>query len=129
MSALESSLAPIERYALRVRTDVDPYYSLYFRTEAQRREEIEAAGGDLDVDALEGGHSLLFFSLPSKNDEIHCLLSSSALVLGYGSFGMHKSFASFGVWRAGEGSDFLRRCFRDLSGHACLILHPDLLGV
>lgn len=54
MSALESSLAPIERYALRVRTDVDPYYSLYYRTEAQRREEIEAAGGDLDVDALEG---------------------------------------------------------------------------
>ncbi|CAN0293916.1 unnamed protein product, partial [Ectocarpus fasciculatus] len=53
VSALESSLAPIERYALRVRTDVDPYYSLYFRTEAQRREEIEAAGGDLDVDAIE----------------------------------------------------------------------------
>ena len=54
MSALESSLAPIERYALRVRTEVDPFYSLYFRTEAQRREEVEAAGGDLDVDALEG---------------------------------------------------------------------------
>lgn len=54
VSALEASLAPIERYALHVRTDVDPFYSLYFRTEAQRREEVEAAGGDLDVDGLEG---------------------------------------------------------------------------
>lgn len=54
MSALEASLAPIERYALRIRTEIDPYLSLYYRTEAQRREEIEAAGGDLDIDALEG---------------------------------------------------------------------------
>lgn len=54
VSALEASLAPIERYALRVRSEVDPFYSLYFRTEAQRREEVEAAGGDLDVDTLEG---------------------------------------------------------------------------
>lgn len=55
MSALEASLAPIERYALRVRTEVDPYYSLYFRTEEQRREEVEAAGGDLDIETIEGG--------------------------------------------------------------------------
>ena len=58
VSALESALAPIERYALRVRQEVDPFYSLYFRTEAQRREEVEAAGGDLDVDALEGASSI-----------------------------------------------------------------------
>lgn len=54
VSALEASLAPIERYALRVRTEVDPHHSLYFLTETQRREEVEAAGGDLDIDEIEG---------------------------------------------------------------------------
>ncbi|CAN0478043.1 unnamed protein product, partial [Discosporangium mesarthrocarpum] len=55
VSALEASLAPIERYALGIRTVVDPYYSLFFTSEAHRMEEMEEGGGeDIDIDTIEG---------------------------------------------------------------------------
>ena len=72
ISALVASLVPIERYALRVRTEVDPYLSLYYRTEEQRREEIEAAGGDLDIDALEGERERDNASLMSEGKRPFC---------------------------------------------------------
>lgn len=53
--ALELALKPIERYALRFRTDVDPFYSMYFLTEQAKLEAITAdeKSEDWDIDAIE----------------------------------------------------------------------------
>ena len=40
--ALESALRPVERFALRFRTDVEPYYSIFFINEQQRLVELKA---------------------------------------------------------------------------------------
>ena len=42
IGVLESALKPVERYALKLRTDVDPYYSMFFLTEQQRLESLDA---------------------------------------------------------------------------------------
>lgn len=41
------------RYALKFRTVVDPFKSLYFISEEQRRREAEEDQGDVDIEALE----------------------------------------------------------------------------
>jgi hypothetical protein len=53
-SAIEASLSPMERYGLRFRTDVDPFYSVY-AIEAERRklEAQEEADGMIDIDEIE----------------------------------------------------------------------------
>jgi hypothetical protein len=48
--SLESALKPVERYALRHRTDVDPFYSLFYLSEQQRLESMNA-GGDEEAEA------------------------------------------------------------------------------
>ena len=52
--AIEASLGPVERYGLRFREDVDPYYSMYAIMEYNRK--IEAANEsveDIDIAAIE----------------------------------------------------------------------------
>lgn len=44
--SLESALKPVERYALKLRTSIDPYYSLFFLSEQQRLESLNT--GDTD---------------------------------------------------------------------------------
>jgi E1A-binding protein p400 len=52
---LESALKPIERFALRFHTDVDPFYSMHYLSEQQRLVEMEedAKGQEWDIDAIE----------------------------------------------------------------------------
>eukprot|EP00606_Chrysophyceae_sp_TOSAG23-5_P001475 GSChrysophyteH2.ASY1.ANO1.267.1 assembled CDS len=40
VKALESALKPVERYALNLRTNIDPYYSMFFLTDQQRLESL-----------------------------------------------------------------------------------------
>jgi SNF2 family DNA or RNA helicase len=55
IEALEAALLPIERFGLQFRTHIDPFYSIFYRTDAQRREELEAAQGQhqVDVEAID----------------------------------------------------------------------------
>ncbi|CAM9514029.1 unnamed protein product, partial [Chrysoparadoxa australica] len=52
---LEASLLPIERYGLRFKETHDPFYSLYYLTEQQRKQEAEAEtdASTWDVEAIE----------------------------------------------------------------------------
>jgi hypothetical protein len=43
--ALEAALKPVERYALKIRTEVDPYYSIFFVTEQARLAALTAGEG------------------------------------------------------------------------------------
>jgi hypothetical protein len=54
-SALENALKPIERYALRYRTEVDPYYSLFFISDQLKLEALqsESQGDEWDVEEIE----------------------------------------------------------------------------
>ena len=58
--ALEASLRGIERFALRLHTEVEPYYSIFYLTEQQRLEGLgleaqasSAQGEEWDVDRIE----------------------------------------------------------------------------
>jgi hypothetical protein len=52
---LESALKPIERFALRFHTDVEPFYSMHYLSEQQRLVEMEedAKGQEWDIEAIE----------------------------------------------------------------------------
>lgn len=55
--SLESTLKPIEKYAIHVHTDIEPFYSMYFLNEQQRLEAMAAEEKELneqwDIDAIE----------------------------------------------------------------------------
>jgi SNF2 family DNA or RNA helicase len=44
--SLESALKPIERYAFRIRTVIEPHYSIFYITEQARLEALAASGGE-----------------------------------------------------------------------------------
>ncbi len=51
-NAIESSLTPMEKYGLRFREDVDPFYSIFMINEERRR--METIGGeDIDIEEIE----------------------------------------------------------------------------
>lgn len=52
---LEAALKPVERYALKIRTIVDPYYSLHYLSDQQKMAEIQAEeqGHEWDIETLE----------------------------------------------------------------------------
>ena len=53
-SAIEASLSPIERYGLRFREEVDPFYSIYAEMEIVRQREIQTeAESSLEADTIE----------------------------------------------------------------------------
>lgn len=53
--AIESSLRPIEKYALVFHTEIEPFYSMFYLSEQQRLESIEVAaqGEEWDIDKIE----------------------------------------------------------------------------
>lgn len=56
VSVIEASLSPTERYALRFREFIDPFYSTYAIMEYQRKLEAEQEGArddEIDIDELE----------------------------------------------------------------------------
>jgi superfamily II DNA/RNA helicase len=54
-TTLEAALKPVERYAVMIRTVVDPYYSLHYLSDQQRMAEIQAEeqGQEWDLDTIE----------------------------------------------------------------------------
>ena len=53
---LQSALKSVERYALRMRTDVEPYYSIFYLTEQQRFEALQMEvqeGEKWDIEQIE----------------------------------------------------------------------------
>ena len=57
LNSIENALRPIERYAMKLHIDIDPYYSIYYIQELQRLESIINEGNDnneqWDVIAIE----------------------------------------------------------------------------
>lgn len=52
--AIEASLSPIERYGLKLREDIDPFYSLYAVLEYNRKiDEEEEADNEIDIEEIE----------------------------------------------------------------------------
>ncbi|KAL3922930.1 MAG: hypothetical protein SGILL_001943 [Bacillariaceae sp.] len=52
-SAIEDSLSPMERYGLRFREDIDPYYSVFLINEERRKMEAMEGGEEIDIEKLE----------------------------------------------------------------------------
>ena len=53
-SAIEASLSPMERYGLRFRTEIDPFYSIFAVMEEQRKNEAQHEADDaMDIDEIE----------------------------------------------------------------------------
>lgn len=46
--SLESALKPVERFALRFRTDIDPFFSIFYFNEQQRLDSLRSEGQELD---------------------------------------------------------------------------------
>jgi hypothetical protein len=52
-AAIAASLSPAERYALRFREEVDPFYSVYAVMEYRRKLEAENVASEVDIDKIE----------------------------------------------------------------------------
>ncbi|KAL3920241.1 MAG: hypothetical protein SGILL_003358 [Bacillariaceae sp.] len=52
-TAIEDSLSPMERYGLRFREDIDPFYSVFFINEERRKQEALEDDEEIDVEELE----------------------------------------------------------------------------
>jgi hypothetical protein len=59
-SAIEASLAPTERYGLRFREEIDPYYSIFAVVEQRHRiEAAEEREDEIDIDEIEQKKAML----------------------------------------------------------------------
>jgi hypothetical protein len=52
-TAIEKSLSPMERYGLRFREDVDPFFSIFYVNEQRRKMEALEGGEDIDIEEVE----------------------------------------------------------------------------
>ena len=52
-ASIDASLNPVERYALRFKEDVDPFYSMWYLNEQQRIQESEASQEEWDIAEIE----------------------------------------------------------------------------
>eukprot|EP00529_Nitzschia_sp_RCC80_P005624 CAMPEP_0113483506 /NCGR_PEP_ID=MMETSP0014_2-20120614/23467_1 /TAXON_ID=2857 /ORGANISM="Nitzschia sp." /LENGTH=1030 /DNA_ID=CAMNT_0000377051 /DNA_START=488 /DNA_END=3576 /DNA_ORIENTATION=+ /assembly_acc=CAM_ASM_000159 len=53
INAIEMSLSPLEKYGLRFKEDVDPFYSIFALNEERRKLEAMEESEDIDVEELE----------------------------------------------------------------------------
>ena len=51
--SIDAALNPVERYALRFREDVDPFYSMWYITEQKRKEQVEMLEDEIDIEEIE----------------------------------------------------------------------------
>jgi len=88
-SALQTALTPIERYALNIRTEVEPFYSMHFLTEAQKLEAMgqSAEGAEWDVEEIERQKEIEEARLLSEGE----LLFTGNLVGGTVEFASRRS--------------------------------------
>ena len=52
-ASIDSSLNPVERYALRFKEDIQPFYSMWYLSEQQRIEEMETEEDECDIHEIE----------------------------------------------------------------------------
>ena len=52
-SAIDNALSPMERYALAFREDIDPFYSIFYINELNRKLEVAENQEDIDIEAIE----------------------------------------------------------------------------
>jgi superfamily II DNA/RNA helicase len=52
-ASIDASLNPVERYALRFREDIDPFYSMWYLSEQQRIQEAEMLEDEFDIEEIE----------------------------------------------------------------------------
>jgi hypothetical protein len=57
-STIENSLSPMERYGLRFREEIDPFYSVFLINEERRKMEALEDEEDIDIEELEKGKAL-----------------------------------------------------------------------
>ena len=65
--SLKAALRPVERYAVRIRTDIDPFYSMFFLTEQQRLDSLVDPGGETPTLTL----TRTFNANPNPNPNQH----------------------------------------------------------
>merc|ERR1712238_560700 len=51
--AIEQSLSPMERYGLKFREDIDPFYSIFFINEQRRKMEVTEGVEEIDIEEVE----------------------------------------------------------------------------
>merc|ERR1712238_569349 len=51
--AIEQSLSPMERYGLKFREDIDPFYSIFFINEQRRKMEVMEGVEEIDIEEVE----------------------------------------------------------------------------
>lgn len=52
-ASIDASLNPVERYALRYKEDIDPFYSMWYLSEQQRIQELESSQEEWDIEEIE----------------------------------------------------------------------------
>ena len=52
-TAIESSLSPMERYALSFRENIDPFYSIFYINELRRKREAAEPQEEIDIEEIE----------------------------------------------------------------------------
>ena len=51
--AIEQSLSPMEKYGLKFREDIDPFYSIFFINEQRRKMEVMEGAEEIDIEEVE----------------------------------------------------------------------------
>ena len=52
-ASIDASLNPVERYALRFKEDIEPFYSMWYLSEQQRIQDIETDQEEWDIEEIE----------------------------------------------------------------------------
>lgn len=52
-ASIDASLNPVERYAMRFKEDIEPFYSMWYLSEQQRMQDIETDQEEWDIDEIE----------------------------------------------------------------------------
>ncbi len=116
VAALEASLLPVERYALGFKENIDPYYSIWYRTEEQRRLEMMENTCDLDTEEVEAER---------EAEELHYMETGELLATNIRSSDIPKQSALYASKRAHSIAEHRRR---DLEGKAW-VRKKDQYGV
>jgi len=57
-ASIDASLNPVERYALRFREEIDPFYSMWYLSDQQREKEAELLEDEIDIEEIEATKAL-----------------------------------------------------------------------
>jgi superfamily II DNA/RNA helicase len=57
-STIDSALSPMEKYALNFREDIDPFFSIFYINEHNRKLEVSQIQDDIDIEGIERGKAI-----------------------------------------------------------------------